>query len=287
MIGRMQGWFDRVLFEKLREPGSARGGETGVLLGRNMHLLDRVESTNDSALLAAQSGEATGAVFIAREQTKGRGRRGNTWSAEPGQSLLMSVLYRYRGDTERLLGLSLVVGLAVRDAVQECLSTIPGNRILAQVKWPNDVLVSGKKISGVLVETRTTLEGEVGIVMGVGLNLHVKSFPADLPEATSLALLGVAQEDRRIERVTAHLLAALEKKLDAFFRQDFSPFLPELVDADYLHEKRIRVGQLEGRGSGFDTAGRLLILDERGQVVPVMSGTVEIVSKEDEYGERL
>src|SRR5690606_30823752 len=117
---------------------------------------------------------------IAREQTAGRGRRGNTWLAEPGESLLISVLHRYRGETERLLGLSLVVGLAVRDAVQECLNSTnrtSSSSVRAQVKWPNDVLVSGKKIAGVLVETRTVGEREIGIVMGVGLNLHSRSFP--------------------------------------------------------------------------------------------------------------
>lgn len=278
----MTDWFDRSRFESLR-------GERGLAWGSPLTLLDRTPSTNDVALQAVQSNAAqpakgTGSTFVAHVQTEGRGRRGNTWQAGAGESLLCSVLVRLSGEAERMMGLSLVVGLAVRDVVQSRLEDRPDNRTLAQIKWPNDVLVDGKKIAGILVETRTRPTGDVAAVLGIGLNLHADSFPPDLPGATSLKLLGVKEERRGLEVVTADVLAALEKKVDAFLRQDFSLFLSELFAADFLHGRLIRVGKIEGRGSGFDTAGRLLIAGADGRVIPVISGTVELLRENEREG---
>jgi BirA family biotin operon repressor/biotin-[acetyl-CoA-carboxylase] ligase len=262
-------WFDPELFATLR-------AERELSWGHDVHLFDEVSSTNDEALTAVSSGAGEGGLWVAREQSQGRGRRGNTWVAPPEECLMLSTVLRYQGDPERLMGLSLVVGLSVKAAVQARLDRCALG-VTAQIKWPNDVLVEGKKLAGILVETRSAPEGDLGIVIGVGLNVHTTEFPSDIGEATSLAKLGVGEADLGFEALTADFLLALQEKSRAFFGQDFSPFLPELVHADYLHERRIRVGKVEGRGSGFDTAGRLLVADAGGKLTPVISGHVELL----------
>lgn len=277
----MAAWFQREFFDILRK-------ERGVSWGRDLYLYDEVGSTNDEALNAVASGVPTGSVWLARNQKAGRGRRGNAWHAAAGESLLVSCLLRYTGRPERFLGLSLVVGLAVRQVVNSRLSSRRGLALKTgaaaldtgsaepQIKWPNDVLVSGKKLAGVLVETRTGPSGELGTVIGVGLNLSTEEFPADLPPATSLRLLGAEDAELRLEVVLVEFLGALEKKLELFLVQGFAPFSSELAEADYLKGKPLRVGTAEGKGSGFDAQGRLLIETAEG-TVPVISGTVQLL----------
>lgn len=243
--------------------------------GRDLHLYDEVDSTNDEALNAVASGAGTGSVWLAKSQTRGRGRRGNVWHAAAGESLLVSCLLRYTGPGERFLGLSLVVGLALRQVVHSRFSPAAGAPEPV-IKWPNDVLVAGKKIAGVLVETRTGPAGDLGTVIGVGLNLSAAEFPADLPAASSLRLLGAEEADLRLEVVLAEFLGALEKKVGLFLERGFAPFASELARADYLKGRALRVGKAEGRGGGFDAQGRLLIETHEGTVA-VISGTVELL----------
>lgn len=261
-------WFQREFFDVLRE-------ERGVTWGRELHLFEEVGSTNDEALKAVLTRAPTGSVWLARSQTTGRGRRGSLWHDRPGESLLLSCLLRYTGPPERFLGLSLVVGLAVREAVLSRLSGAPDD-VRVEIKWPNDVYVGGKKIAGVLVETRTGPSGELGTVIGIGLNLKSEDFPIDVPAATSLFLLGAEEAKIRPEVVLVVLLGALEKMLGVFLKQGFSPFAQELACADYLEGKLLRVGRIEGTGAGFDAEGRLLVATPEG-VFPVISGTVELL----------
>lgn len=243
--------------------------------GRDLTLFEQVGSTNDQALEAIATAAPTGSVWLARSQTMGRGRRGNVWHAEPGESLLVSCLLRYTGPVERFLGLSLVVGLAVREVVRSRLSADPVD-VVVQIKWPNDVFVNGKKIAGVLVETRAGPSGELGTVIGVGLNVSNERFPASMPAATSLRLLGAEEATIRLEVVLVEFLAALQKMLVLFLEQGLAPFSEQLDEADFLKGKALRVGRVHGVGAGLDADGRLLVETAAGEV-PVISGTVELL----------
>jgi BirA family biotin operon repressor/biotin-[acetyl-CoA-carboxylase] ligase len=264
----MSAWFQREFFDILRK-------ERGVSWGEDLFLYDEVGSTNDAALHGVAAGAPTGSVWLARSQTSGRGRRGNVWHAAPGESMLMSCLLRYTGDAQRFLGLSLVVGLAVREIVRARISELASAEE-PQIKWPNDVLVGGKKIAGVLVETRSASSSELGTVIGVGLNLSTMHFPPELPPATSLRLLGAQEGELRLEIILVEFLCALERMLGRFLEQGFLPFAAELASADYLQGKLVHVGRVEGRGAGFDSEGRLLLASSLG-IVPVISGTVELL----------
>jgi BirA family biotin operon repressor/biotin-[acetyl-CoA-carboxylase] ligase len=206
-------------------------------------------STMDEARALALAGASDGAVVVARRQTAGRGRQGRAWFSPEG-NLHASILLRPGLPAARLTELGFVVALAVADAVDALL---PGGR--ARLKWPNDVLVGGAKIAGILVEL---IEDSAAIV-GVGVNL------GHLPEAalypvTSLACLGAAAG---VDEILPHLLAALETRLAEWQTGGFAPVRSAwLARGPAIGETvRVRLGQqtIHGSFAGLDADGALLI----------------------------
>jgi BirA family biotin operon repressor/biotin-[acetyl-CoA-carboxylase] ligase len=239
-------------------------------LGRPLMYLPVTGSTNDDALLAARSGAPHGSLFVSDEQTAGRGRRGNNWLAAPGESLLFSVLLRPRLELAQTSALTLAIGLALRDAVAPLLTST------AQLKWPNDLYVNDKKLAGVLVESQLQGERLQALVVGVGLNVATRDFPAELAaRATSLALLGASDLER--EPLLHALLNAIALRLDAYQDTGVAGILDELNAADALCDRRVRVDTQVGVGCGLDAQGRLLLRDDAGVVHAIIAGTVELL----------
>jgi len=239
-------------------------------LGRPLMYLPVTGSTNDNALLAARSGAPHGSVFVADEQTAGRGRRGNAWLAAPGESLLFSVLLRPQLDLPQISALTLAIGLALRDAVAPLIASE------VQLKWPNDLYVNDKKLAGILVESQMQGERLQAVVVGVGLNLKTRDFPQEIAtRATSLGLLGAGLAEP--ERLLREILAAMAVRLEAYQRTGVAGILSELNAADALRGKRVRVDAQSGIGRGLDAQGRLLLEDDSRQLHAILSGTVELL----------
>jgi BirA family biotin operon repressor/biotin-[acetyl-CoA-carboxylase] ligase len=254
--------FDAATFRHLR---AARAIE----LGEPLFAVGETTSTNDLALDAADSGARHGALFIAEEQTKGRGRHGHTWTSPPGENLTFSVLLRPGIDVARASGLALVVGLAVRAAAAR---RVPAARVA--IKWPNDVVVGTQKLAGILVESRLRGSELEALVAGIGINVGMRSLPEEIRTiATSLALLGDPAPTR--EAVLADVLAELEPRLDDLRAGGLTPLLQELRDHDALAGVRIVAGGVRGTGSGIDADGALLVRDRDGQIHRVTAGSVE------------
>lgn len=248
----------------------ARARETKPQLGRPLMYEPVTGSTNDNALLAARSGAPHGSVFVADEQTSGRGRRGNAWLAAPGESLLFSVLLRPRLQLAGASGLTLAAGLALRDAIGPLLTHS------THLKWPNDLYVNGKKLAGILVESQLQGDHLQAVVVGIGLNVSAREFPAEIASrATSLALLGAAPLDR--EALLQEILNALAVRLEAYQQTGVAGILNELNGADALAGKRVRVDAREGVGRGLDDQGRLLLQDDAGIMHAIVAGTVELL----------
>ncbi|HEX3777353.1 MAG TPA: biotin--[acetyl-CoA-carboxylase] ligase [Polyangiaceae bacterium] len=240
------------------------------MLGRPLMYQSVTGSTNDDALSAARSGAPHGSIFLADEQTKGRGRRGHSWFAAPGESLLFSVLLRPKLELAQTSALTLAIGLALRDAIA------PQIALPLELKWPNDLLADGKKLAGVLVESQLQGERLQAVVVGVGLNVATREFPAEIAGiATSLALLGAAKLER--EALLFELLDAIAARLEAYERRGVAGLLTELNAVDALRGKRVRVDDTCGVGRGLDDQGRLLLEDDAGKIQAVLSGTVELV----------
>jgi BirA family transcriptional regulator, biotin operon repressor / biotin---[acetyl-CoA-carboxylase] ligase len=250
--------FDTAKFHALRR-------DRGLRLGEPLRALDVTGSTNDDAMEAARAGAPHGATFVADLQTKGRGRRGTSWSSPSGENLLCSVLLRPALDPERAGTLTLAVGLAARDVAASRLD------VPVLVKWPNDLIAGERKLAGILLESQLAAGKVEAIVVGVGLNLLTREFPADIP-ATSLAALGGRDVER--ESVLVDLLAALEQRLAVHEARGLAAVLDELRAHDALIGRRVRVEERAGIARGIAESGALLLEDAAGALHALTAGSV-------------
>ena len=179
----------------------------GTIFDAHLHHFYKTGSTNTVAMAAAAEGAPEGSVFLAEEQTAGRGRGANSWQSPRSTGIYCSVILRPVLPPSDVLALSLAAGLAVQAAIRDVDS-----RIEVDLKWPNDVLLNGKKVCGILTEMNAEATRVRYIVVGIGINVNQASFPKDLP-ATSLRL-ATGSEWSRVE-----LAGALLKSLDREYRQ--------------------------------------------------------------------
>lgn len=220
-------------------------------------------STNTRAAAWASEGAPHGALVTADEQTDGRGRLGRTWYSPAGQALYASLVARPSTGALDLGPLSLAVGLGIYDGLVAC--GVPQPRL----KWPNDVLVDGFKLAGVLSEARWAGSAPE-IAIGFGINVHNAGFPGQLArQATSLALL-MDDPPGRAELLEA-ILAGLEPVLEDFFAHGFSAIKQRYVEACVTVGQGVRVGNREtpdlavsARAERIDDSGALWVLPDDG-----------------------
>ena len=222
------------------------------------HHVARTESTN----LDARTGGAF-EVFVADEQTAGRGRLSHVWFSPPGLNLYFSIVLPVgsQGPAE-VVTLPLVVGLAICETVNRFLRTSGHQTVACAIKWPNDVLVRHKKICGILCERHGDM-----VIAGIGLNVNVREVPPELAHRmTSLAL----ETDRAFERaaVLTAMLDAVGTLYETWVRSGFAPLLPRIAPFDCLKGHQVSVIQtdtdatpLRGSCHGIQSDGTLLIGD--------------------------
>lgn len=217
-------------------------GPSRVSLGVPRVHFRLVDSTNARARELAGRGAPHGTIVTAAEQSAGRGRQGRTWTAPPGQGLLLSVLVR---EPPRLL--PLLAGVAVAEEAGPA----------ARVKWPNDVLVAERKVAGILVEGRAQ---EGWAVIGIGVNVAVREgeLPAELRDRAGS--LGRSPEE--IEPTLARLLERLARWLVAPPRA----VLKTLRERDALLGRPVHWRAGQGEAGGIDDEGRLIVVTDNGQV---------------------
>lgn len=245
--------------------------------GLAIEVLSATPSTN-AELRARAAGLSSPLLLAAEIQTAGRGRAGRSWHSAPGDSLCFSLAWRFAGPLQRLSGLSLAVGVAIAEALR-------AGGWPVQLKWPNDLLVNGVKLGGILIETAphaATAAPAAGlwVVIGAGLNVHPNADrEAALGEA--VATLGEAEIDRN------HLLAALADALwQAMSQFDRDGLLPFIARWHALHAHQdcavslIEQGRLlhEGIARGIDDSGRLLLETAAGPVA-ITVGDVSLRTK--------
>jgi BirA family biotin operon repressor/biotin-[acetyl-CoA-carboxylase] ligase len=243
-----------------------------TIFDAHLHHFYKIGSTNTAAMAAAAEGAPEGSVFLAEEQTAGRGRGVNSWQSPRSTGIYCSVILRPTLPPSDILALSLAAGLAVRTAIHDVDS-----RVEVDLKWPNDVLLNGKKICGILAEMNAEATRARYIVVGIGINVNQASFPKDLP-ATSLRL-ATGSEWSRVE-----LTGALLKSLDREYRQlvDDADSKESILqrfaeNSSWVLGKRVRIEEngsaFEGTTEGLDPRGFLQVRTPHG-VQTVLSGTV-------------
>lgn len=214
------------------------------------------DSTNERARALAEAGAPHGTVVTAAEQTAGRGRQGRTWSAAPGEALLLSAIVR--GIEPRHALLPLMAAVAVCEAVE----TVADAR--CAIKWPNDVWVDRRKLSGVLVEARPAADWAV---VGVGANTGVRAFPAELRDSATSLALGAADT----------LLAPLLGELERWTTADPTDVLAAWRARDVLADAHVRWDGGEGVARGVDDSGSLLVEAPSGDLLTLGAGEVHLL----------
>jgi BirA family biotin operon repressor/biotin-[acetyl-CoA-carboxylase] ligase len=226
-----------------------------------------LDSTNRWVLDEARGGAADGLVCVADHQTAGRGRRGRVWNAPPGSSLLVSVLLRPGLDAGRVHIVTMAAGLALAEAVDE----VAGIRAL--LKWPNDLIVDGRKLAGLLAEADLSATGDAhAVVVGVGCNVDWQDFPPELAETATACNLEAGHSVDRSALLDA-FLAHFAQRLDHL----------DDVPADYRARldtlgRRVQVdlGQrvIEGVAVEIDASGQLLVTRDDGEPETIAVGDV-------------
>ena len=244
-------------------------------LGQTIHFHESLPSTNTLAFQLAADGAEHGEVVITEQQTAGKGRRGRTWVSPAGKNLYFSAILRPELPPQRASELTLVAAVALAEELREAGAD-------AQIKWPNDVLVEGRKVAGILTELSAEPDQVHFVVLGVGVNLNTgpEDWPAELADtATSLARV----TDERVHRAlfTASLWNRLEEWLDLHHEVGFEPVRERWKELSCTvgQEVRVHTGRSELRGvaEDIDVDGALRVRTEGGKVERVLAGDVEQV----------
>jgi BirA family biotin operon repressor/biotin-[acetyl-CoA-carboxylase] ligase len=233
-----------------------------------------VDSTQSVAFALAERGAVDRTVVVADAQSAGRGRRGRAWQAPAGTSLLVSILVRPRLPQALLPTLSPTTAVAASDAIRRVTGVDP------RVKWPNDVLVGGRKIAGILLESRMAPSARpdvsepaaATVVIGLGINLGQREFPPELASrATSVALEGARVPDRET------MLVALLEEFDAWRArlegEGFEPVRERWRRLSDTLGRRVTIDAVSGVAVDLDTDGALLI-DVAGKPTRVTAGEI-------------
>ncbi len=199
----------------------------------NVQLLDEVASTNTYLMQQKDAAHAT--CVVAHVQTKGKGRRGRTWVSQLGASLTFSLLWRFQCGAAALSGLSLAVGVALMRA----LNSLGVND--AQLKWPNDVLVHGKKLAGILIELQGDLEGPSAAVIGVGVNLNLPKNVLNSIDQPAIDLVNVSTKSINQSELLGVILKHLTDVLSTFESHGFIGLRDEWLRYHAYQNKPVRM----------------------------------------------
>lgn len=258
----------------LRDDLLARLGRTQVV-GRDIHVFQETASTNDIVEKLARDGVREGVVVLAESQTRGRGRLGRKWVSPAGRGIWCSVLLRPKLAPLQATRLTILAVVSLARAVHEVTGLDP------EIKWPNDLLLSGRKVAGILTEMQAELEQVRHVILGIGVNANLDAgdFPPELrPVATSLKLALGAPMDR------AALVVAFLRELDHDYARLCDGRFKELAEewagrcSTLGREVCIRVGsrEIRGRAESLDDAGALLVRSEHGHLERIIGGEVTL-----------
>jgi BirA family biotin operon repressor/biotin-[acetyl-CoA-carboxylase] ligase len=241
-------------------------------LGKRIYHFFKIDSTNSVAMTLGERGEPHGTVVIAEEQTAGRGRAGHSWHSEKTNGIYMTVLLRPPISPQQAPLITIVAGLAVREAVLEQTGLVP------DLRWPNDVLFGRKKFCGILTEMNAEQDQIHFVAVGIGINVNHERVPEDLSEIATSLRIETRHAQSRVE-----IVARLLRHLDSYYNR-FVTEGPETIVArfsevsSYARGKRVRIEApsetYTGTTEGLEPSGLLRVRRDDGRILPVIAGTL-------------
>ena len=248
---------------------------TVKVVGRDLQVFKETTSTNDVVEKLARDGAREGVVVFAESQTRGRGRLGRKWTSPAGKGLWFSVLLRPDLRPQAATQLTVAGAAALVRAIRKQTGLRP------EIKWPNDILIDGRKVAGILTELSAELDQVKHVVLGVGLDVNLAStdFPADLRKLATSIKIETGKAHRRAE-LAAAILAELDRNYERVCRQQFDELAGEWESqcSTLGHRVRIRVGDriIEGRAEALNPEGALMLRTEHGHLETILSGDVTL-----------
>ncbi len=271
----LKGLRDKGLEEFARplQPHEVHRGLGAKRLGKRIHCFPELDSTNVYAYKRAQEGGEEGEVVIAESQTRGKGRMGRSWVSPPYLNLYLSVILKPDLPPIHAPQITLMSAVALAETIRSFIPSAP------EIKWPNDIIVEGKKIAGILTESSCDPDRILFVILGIGVNLN---FPRELmPEtiresATSIMILTQKPVDRT--DFTRRLIQNLDRCYGDLEDKGFSSVARRWEGFFRLRGKRVRVEMMNqpisGKAMGIDGDGALIVEDEEGTLRKIVAGDV-------------
>jgi BirA family transcriptional regulator, biotin operon repressor / biotin---[acetyl-CoA-carboxylase] ligase len=253
-------------------PDMLRQRLKGSLFGKRIYHFFKVDSTNRVALELGHAGEPEGAVVLAEEQTAGRGRAGRTWHSERAEGIYVTLLLRPKLAPVQAPLLTMMAGLSARAAIQAQTG------LEADLKWPNDLLVGGKKVGGILTEMHAEPSQVRFVIVGLGINVNQEKFPGELGAMATSLRASTGRPQARLE-LLVRLLREFESDYNRFLADGAASVVERFTAvSSYAQGKRVQVtngkDSFAGVTAGLGPEGLLLVKRESGQVVTVIAGDV-------------
>jgi BirA family biotin operon repressor/biotin-[acetyl-CoA-carboxylase] ligase len=243
-------------------------------MGRTIHYSQSVDSTNSRAYQLALQGAKEGEVVITESQIEGRGRLGRHWFSPPFLNLYLSLILRPQIPPHRASLITLMAAVATADAIQNYSGLFP------QIKWPNDVLLRGRKVAGLLNEIQSEMDRIHFVILGIGINLNIdgEMFPKEIQEMATSLKREMGETISRKDFLCS-LLVALEGWYATFLKEGGSPVLEAWRGRAKIEGKHVNISSfgenLSGVAVDVDSDGALIIETEGGAKKRVVAGDVE------------
>lgn len=256
----------------------------GEFIGKEIIFFESVASTNDTAMaIAGKRDNPEGTVVIADEQSRGRGRFGRTWISPPGVNIYCTVLLRPPILSRKASILTLVTAVAVTEAVREY------SGLNAEIKWPNDILINGKKTGGILIEMKTDRNQRYLLAVGIGVNVNM-SLDA-LPDGIRPFTTSLREESGKvIDRITllSQILAELEECYKILLNGDKRALINEWLRLNCTIGNKVKIQNqdnvISGTADGIDGDGHLKVKLASGETETVSAGEVTILKDHADIG---
>ena len=243
--------------------------------GHPVSFYAQINSTNLQAKLDAEAGAGEGALVVADMQTAGRGRRGRTWNSPAGTNVYFTLLLKPAYPVDKVSAVTLVMALAVAEGIRETCGLDTG------IKWPNDVVVNGHKVCGILTEMNTEVDYINYVVIGIGINVNQKEFPEEIREIAGSLCLEAGKQIGRAALIAA-IMEELERIYEIFQKtEDLSELYEEYNQICVNCGRKIRVlepgHEYTGVAEGINQDGELMVVrDDTGEKVSVYAGEVSV-----------
>ncbi len=245
-------------------------------LGQHVVYFKETDSTNTQAKRLAEEGAPEGTLVVADMQTAGKGRRGRTWQQSPGMMVSMTFVLKPEFAPDKASMLTLLAAHSVAGAIEQA------SGLQALIKWPNDIVINGKKTVGILTEMSLSVEQDSihYVVVGIGINVNITTFPEEIRDvATSLYL----ESDKKVNRagLIAEVMERFEKDYTQFLQtEDLSAILEDYNTHLISRDREVRVldpkGEFKGISRGMNKNGELLVEREDGSVANIYAGEVSV-----------